>query len=200
MLRSQATLSGRVRARKITLSEEGMEKLRKLREAIPEGRKSEEYCRIRNAILAQHGKVTAETDWHNVVTSQGDQLVADQLANAPARTKVDNANGHIQIGTGWTGIATKANTGCNTPVGTREPMDATYPKLKGPFGTIDGSVAQYRATFEAGDVTGTGFDEAAVHNALTAGDNLAYGQLTPPFDLGPTDTAQIDWEITALGS
>jgi len=44
---------------------------------------------------------------HNIVTREGDALIADALLSAPTRTKVSSANGYIQIGTGWTGNSTK---------------------------------------------------------------------------------------------
>jgi hypothetical protein len=139
---------------------------------------------------------------HNIVTDEGDALVADQMAETPARTKVDNTNGHITVGTGWTGTTPKQNTAVNTPTGSPEPMDATYPKLKGSFGAADDNVTQYRSTFEAGDLNQTGIDEAGLGNNATeaSGDNLAYGQISPSVDVGTSDTLQVDWEITFLGA
>jgi hypothetical protein len=68
---------------------------------------------------------------HNIVTDQGDALIADLLATTPARQKVDNTNGRMTVGTGWTGTTPKQNTACNTASGSAEAMDATYPKIKG---------------------------------------------------------------------
>jgi hypothetical protein len=139
---------------------------------------------------------------HNIVTDEGDALIADQMAETPARTKVDNTNGHITVGTGWTGTTPKANTAVNTPTGSPEVMDATYPVLKGTWGNTDDNVVQYRATFEAGDLNASGIDEAGLgNNAVEAsGDNLAYGQITPSVNVGTSDTLQVDWEITFLGA
>jgi len=140
----------------------------------------------------------------NIVTDEGDALVADLMSNTPARTKVDNANGFIQVGTGWTGTTPKANQTCNTATGTPEPMDATYPKLKGAFGAANDNVTQYRSTFEAGDLNATspGIDEVAILNNVTpaSADCLAYAQITPEVPVASTDTLQVDWELTFLGS
>lgn len=139
---------------------------------------------------------------HNIVTNEGDALVADLLAETPARTKVDNTNGYIAVGTGWTGSSPKTNEVVNTPTGSPEVMDATYPKLKGTFGNADDNVTQYRAIFEAGDLNASGIDEAGLgNNAVEAsGDNLGYGELSPAVNVTTADTLQVDWELTFLGS
>lgn len=139
---------------------------------------------------------------HNIVTDQGDALVADLMATTPAQQKLDNSNGFIQVGTGWTGTTPKANETCNTGVGTPEGMDATYPKTKGAFGAADDNVVQYRATFEAGDLNTTGIDEAALLNNVTpaSADCLAYAQINPSVDVTTSDTLQVDWEITFTGA
>jgi hypothetical protein len=135
---------------------------------------------------------------HNIVTDQGDALIADIMATTPARQKLDNTNGRMTVGTGWTGTTPKANVACITPTGSAEVMDSTYPKIKGAFGAANDNVTQYRSTFEAGDLNITGIDEVALHN--TTVDNLAYAQVTPTVDVATTDTLQVDWEITFLGA
>lgn len=139
---------------------------------------------------------------HNIVTNEGDALIADHMSETDARTIVDNTNGHIAVGTGWTGTTPKANTAVNTPTGSPEVMDATYPKLKGTWGNTDDNVVQYRATFEAGDLNASGIDEAGLGNHATeaSGDNLAYGELSPSATVGALDTLQVDWEHTYLGA
>ncbi len=139
---------------------------------------------------------------HNIVTDEGDALVADIMSQTPARTKVDNTNGYIQVGTGWTGTTPKANTVLNTPSGNPEVMDATYPKQKGSFGAANDNVTQYRSTFEAGDLNVTGIDEVGLGNnsAPASWDLLAYAQVTPTVDVATTDTLQVDWEISYLGA
>lgn len=139
---------------------------------------------------------------HNIVTNQGDALVADNMSETPAQTKVDNTNGHITVGTGWTGTTPKTNEAVNTPTDSPEVMDATYPKQKGAFGAANDNVTQYRATFEAGDLNASGIDEAGLGNHATeaSGDNLAYGEISPSVNVTTADTLQVDWEITFLGA
>lgn len=139
---------------------------------------------------------------HNIVTDEGDAMIADLMADTPARVKVNNANGFIHVGTGWTGTTPKTNTGVNTPTGTPEAMDATYPKVKGTFGLANDNVTQYQATFEAGDLNASGINEAAILNNVTpaSADCLAYGQLVPSANVGLSDTLRVEWEITYLGT
>ena len=139
---------------------------------------------------------------HNIVTNEGDAMIADLMSETPARTKVDNTNGHIQVGTGWTGTTPKANAVCNTATGAPDPMDATYPKQKGAFAAADDNVTQYRSTFAAGTLNETGIDEAALLNHLTpaSADCLAYGQITPAVNVTAADTLQMDWELTFTGA
>jgi hypothetical protein len=138
---------------------------------------------------------------HNIVTDEGDALIADLLAQTPARTKVDNTNGKIPVGTGWTGVTPKTNTWLNTQTGTAKALSSTYPKLKGSFGAADDNVVQFRCLFAAGDLNTTGINEVGLANALTAtGDLLAYAEITPSVNVTSSDTLQIDWELTFVGS
>ncbi len=139
---------------------------------------------------------------HNIVTNQGDALIADNMSETPAQTKVDNTNGHITVGTGWTGTTPKTNEAVNTPTDSPEVMDATYPKQKGAFGAANDNITQYRATFEAGDLNASGIDEAGLGNHATeaSGDNLAYGEISPAVNVTTADTLQVDWEITYTGA
>lgn len=194
--------------------------------------KTVEYCAERDVIYAQHGHRKLRTSSlngqifsvlkatrfnireilqvfkyemainHNVVTDEGDAMIADLCAQTPARVKVDNTNGYIQVGTGWTGTTPKSNTVLNAPTGTPEIMDATYPKIKGAFGAANDNVTQYRSTFEAGDLNASGINEAGLANnvAPASWDLLAYGQITPAVTVGVSDTLQVDWELTFLGS
>ena len=138
---------------------------------------------------------------HNIVTDEGDALVADHMSETDARTLVDNTNGYIEVGTGFTSEA-KTQTSCLTPTGSPEVMDATYPLLKGAWGVADDNVVQYRATFEAADLNQTGIDEAALINnaTATAADCLAYAEITPAVNVTTADTLQVDWELTFTGS
>ncbi len=137
---------------------------------------------------------------HNIVTDEGDALVADQMSKTPARAKVDGTTGYIEVGTGFT-TESKSATSCTTPTGSTELMDSPYPQQKGAFGAANDNVTQYRSTFEAGDLNVTGIDEAALLNNATAGsaDCLAYAQITPAIDVSSSDTLQITWELTFTG-
>ncbi len=133
---------------------------------------------------------------HNLVTDEGDALVADIMQETPERTKLDNANGEISVGTGWVST-TKATDAIVTPEGSAEEMDATYPKTEGDWAAADDNVVQYRSTFEAGDLNASGIDEALLGNGT---DTLAYAQITPSVNVTTADTLQVDWEITFLGA
>ena len=141
---------------------------------------------------------------HNIITNQGDALIADQMSQTPTQTKVDNTNGYITVGTGWTGVSPKTNEAVNTPAtgSPTQAMEATYPKQKGAFGAADDNVTQYRTIFAAGELNATGIDEAGLGNNATeaSGDNLSYGEITPTVDVTVADTLQVDWEHTYLGA
>lgn len=151
---------------------------------------------LRWKVLTPTGTTLSEGSNHNVITNQGDALIADLLSNAPARTKVNNASGVIAVGTGWTGTTPKNNTAVNTATGSPQAMEATYPKVKGAFGAADDNTVQYRAVFSAGSLNVSGIDEVSLGNGT---DNLAYAEITPTVNVGSSDTLQVDWEITFLG-
>ena len=133
---------------------------------------------------------------HNIVTSEGDALIADLMQETTERTKVDNANGVIGVGTGWVST-TKATDILVTQTGIDEAMDATYPITKGDWAAADDGVIVYVSTFEAGDLNDTGIDEALLGNGT---DTLAYAQITPAVDVSTSDTLEVTWEITLLGA
>ncbi len=137
---------------------------------------------------------------HNIVTDEGDALIADLMSQTPAKNKTDNTNGHIEVGTGFTTEA-KSVLSCATPTGSPEVMDASYPQQKGAFGAANDNVTVYKSTFEAGDLNATGIDEAALLNAATAAgaECLAYAQITPAIDVTSSDTLAITWELTFTG-
>jgi hypothetical protein len=137
---------------------------------------------------------------HNIVTREGDALIADALLATPARTKVTSTSGFIQVGTGWTGNSTKANTRCNTPTGTMRTLDAGFPALKAAWGSTGDTTVTYRATFDVGSLNVNGINEACLLNGNTAAANcLAYAQITPSVNVTASDTLQVLWEITILG-
>ena len=137
---------------------------------------------------------------HNIVTREGDALIADALLPIPTQIKVTGDSGYIQIGTGWTGNSTKTNTRCNNPTGTMKSLDAGFPALKAAWGNTGDTTITYRATFESGALNANGINEAVLLNGSDAGAScLAYAQITPAVNVTSDDTLQIVWEITILG-
>ena len=137
---------------------------------------------------------------HNIVTREGDALIADALLSSPAKTKVTSTNGYIQVGTGWTGNSTKTNTRCNTSTGSMKKLDSGYPALKAAWGASGDTTVTYRATFAAGDLNANGINEACLLNGNVVASNcLAYAQISPSVNVTSSDTLQVLWEITILG-
>jgi hypothetical protein len=137
---------------------------------------------------------------HNIVTREGDALIADALLAAPTKPKVTSASGFIQIGTGWTGNSVKTNTRCNAATGSMKALDAGYPALKAAWGSTGDTTLTYRATFAAGALNANGINEACLLNGNGTGANcLAYAQITPSVNVTASDTLQVLWEITILG-
>jgi hypothetical protein len=137
---------------------------------------------------------------HNIVTREGDALIADALLATSTKPKVTSSSGYIQIGTGWTGNSTKTNTRCNTATGTMKLLDSGYPALKAAWGSTGDTTITYRATFAAGSLSANGINEACLLNGNTSGANcLAYAQITPSVNVTSSDTLQVLWEITILG-
>ena len=133
---------------------------------------------------------------HNIVTNEGDALIADQLANTPGRTAVDQANGVIGVGTGFT-TESKTSDALASQTGSNEALDTGYPQTKGSWGAADDNVLVYVATFEAGDLNATGIDEALLGNGT---DTLAYAEINPAVDVTTSDTLEVTWELTFLGA
>ena len=137
---------------------------------------------------------------HNIVTREGDALIADALLASPLRTKVTSTNGSIQVGTGWTGNSAKTNTRCNTPTGSMQQIDNGFPALKAPWGNTGDTTVTYRATFPASSLNANGINEACLLNGNgTSANCLAYAQITPSVNVTASDTLQVLWEITILG-
>lgn len=146
-------------------------------------------------LLSRKGRLMISEN-HNIVTDEGDALVADIMQETPERTKVDETNGKIGVGTGFV-TELKSTDALVTQAGSDEEMDATYPKTEGDWAGADDNVVQYRATFEAADLDDTGIDEALLGNGT---DTLAYAEISPPVNVTVADTLQVDWELTFLGS
>jgi hypothetical protein len=137
---------------------------------------------------------------HNIVTREGDALIADALLSAPTKAKVSSTSRFIQVGTGWTGNSAKTNKRCNTSAGSMKALDSGYPQLKAAWGSTGDTTLVYRATFAAGSLNESGIDEACLLNGNAATSNcLAYAQITPAVNVTTSDTLQILWEITILG-
>ena len=152
-----------------------------------------------NRLFKTPGRVM-EYKHHNIVTREGDALIADALLVTPNKTKVSSANGYIQVGTGWTGNSTKTNTRCNTSTGSMKLLDSGYPLLKAAWGNTGDTTVIYRATFAAGDLNANGINEACLLNGNGSTANcLAYAQITPSVNVTSSDTLQVLWEITILG-
>lgn len=204
MIQDKMVIKGKVSYTRFSHTEAGLEALKTLKGAFSRGEMTKEhYEELRQQILEnpEYSKVTQKGENNNIVTNEGDALIADLMSQTPARTKVDNTNGHIEVGTGFISEV-KTATSCTTPTGSPEVMDATYPKLKGSWGATDDNVTQYRSTFEAGDLNAAGIDEAALINNAVAvsGDCLAYAELLPNVTVAVTDTLQVDWELTFVGA
>lgn len=133
---------------------------------------------------------------HNLVTDEGDALIADILQETPERTKVDFANGVIGVGTGWVSTV-KSTDALVTQTGANEALDAGWPVTKGDWAAANDGVIVYMSTFEAGDLNDTGIDEALLGNGT---DTLAYAQITPAVNVTTLDTLEITWELTFLGA
>jgi hypothetical protein len=141
-----------------------------------------------------------EQRFHNIVTREGDALIADALLASPAKTKVTSSAGYIQVGTGWTGNSAKTNTRCNTATGSMKLLDSGYPALKAGWGNTGDTTVTYRATFAAGSLNANGINEACLLNGNGSSANcLAYAQISPSVNVTTADTLQILWEITILG-
>jgi hypothetical protein len=141
-----------------------------------------------------------EQGFHNIVTREGDALIADALLASPTKAKVTGSSGYIQVGTDWTGNSAKTNTRCNTPVGDMKALDSGYPVLKGAWGNAGDTTVTYRATFAAGSLAANNINEACLLNGNSGTANcLAYAQITPSVNVTVSDTLQILWEITILG-
>ena len=150
-------------------------------------------------LMGMQGAIVFQ-EFHNIVTREGDALIADALLASPTKPKVTSSSGFIQVGTGWTGNSTKNNTRCNTATGSMRTIDSGFPALKAAWGNSGDTTVTYRATFSAGALNANGINEACLLNGNDATANcLAYAQITPSVNVTASDTLQVLWEITILG-
>jgi hypothetical protein len=141
-----------------------------------------------------------EQRFHNIVTREGDALIADALLASPKKNKVAGSTGYIQVGTGWTGNSVKTNTRCNTATGSMKQLDSGYPALKATWGSSGDTTITYRFSYTAGMLEANGINEACLLNGNSTSANcLAYAQISPSVNVTYVDTLQILWEITILG-
>ena len=140
---------------------------------------------------------------HNIVTDEGDAYVADLMANTPTRTKITASAGYMPVGTNWTGTTPKANTWVNTITGSAQALTAGYPQVQGAWGAANDNVVLFRAIYAAGAFGSVTITEAAITSHATdvaANSLLAYAQVTPSVAITASDTLQIDWALTVLGT
>jgi hypothetical protein len=141
--------------------------------------------------------------FHNVVTTQGSQLIADSLTLTPVRQKIDSTHGFMVLGTGWTGTNPAANSWVNTQVGNAHALYTNYPQLQSPWGQANGNVVLYRAVFPAGSINAVNINEVALTTASASNTNtscLAYAQITPPVTMSLFSTLEILWYISIVGT
>jgi hypothetical protein len=137
-----------------------------------------------------------ESIHHNIITYEGDALIADWVSKTPVKSKLM----YMQVGTGWTGNSPKSNTGCNSPTGSRFGMASWYPKIKGNFGSDDDNVTVYKSIFMQEELNANGINEIVLMNAYSGGDCLAYAQIVPEVNVTLNDSLTVEWEITFLGT
>lgn len=214
MFKNRSLITGRIKAIVWEWTYAGMEELRKLQEKYgPEYKKSNEYTLERLQLRERYAqiKLFPQSRWrklfrmnpipmvsvhHNIVTNEGDAMIADLMQETPERAKVNNASGVIGVGTGYVSEL-KTTDALVTQTGSNEAMDATYPQTKGAWAAADDNVIVYKATFEAGDLNASGIDEALLGNGT---DTMAYAQINPAVNVTAADTLEITWEITLLGA
>jgi hypothetical protein len=137
---------------------------------------------------------------HNIVTREGDALIADALLATPTKAKAAGATGFMQVGNGWTGTDTKNTKRCVKPTGSMRVLDSGYPQKKAAWGSAGDTTVVYRTTFAAGALNTNGINECCLLNGNSASANsLAYAQVTPAVNVTTSDTLQIVWELTILG-
>jgi hypothetical protein len=218
MLKDTVAIRGKPIVKVFEHSPEGLEAWKKLQS---EGLEGEERDRRVDAIMNNpamtHIKRRSQTwwqkvlrlpgdpmisAWHNIVTDQGDALIADIMSQTPARQKLDNTHCWTICGTAYSATAPKTRIWVVTPTGSSQLQDATYPKQKGTFGAANDNVTQYRVTFAPGAFGSVTINEAAMASGATsgAGDCLTYGQVSPAATVTALDSLQIQWEITYLGA
>jgi len=151
-------------------------------------------------LLGLPGKVIEQVR-HNVITRQGEAIIADALLGTPRQKRVNSVSGYIQVGTGWTGQRERETYRCVRPVGAPRIIDHWWPHLKAKFGETGDATVVYRATFPSGALVATGVNEACLLNGDGGSARcLAYARIAPPVDVMAGDLLQILWEVTIVGT
>lgn len=136
---------------------------------------------------------------HNNLTTVGEAMIADCLANASVLQKLEYGHGYIQVGTGWTGNSPKLNTKCNTPGGIAA-IEEDYPEVQAHFGSEGQNILINKASFPAGSLVLQNINECALLNGN--GDDalcFAYATLEEPCSISSADSLTIYWYITFIG-
>jgi hypothetical protein len=154
--------------------------------------------KVTTFLYDKDGNLKQKNEFHNIVTTQGDGLIADLMQNTPVKQKLDNTHGYIVVGTGWTGTNVKNNAWVNTQTGTPKPLSVGYPQLSAAY---PNAVVNYQVLFIAGDLNASGINEVALCNGAVNGVSncLAYAQISPSLTVTSSDTLQVLWQITLLG-
>jgi hypothetical protein len=153
-------------------------------------------------LFDKDGNLKSESVQYNIITSQGDQYIADLLSLTPARQKINATNCFVVVGTGYTGTNNKNQTWVNTQTGSPQAVTAGYPQLAGTWGNTGANILNFSFTYTVGSLSVTGVNEAALVSANIQGSSttcLAYVQIAST-NVAISDSLQIVWSITFLGS
>jgi len=172
---------------------------------------------IHYVVKDSNGNIKMEGDNHNVVVNLGDAYICDMLNTNSSRAKMTGSKCWIHLGSGWTGVNTKANKTVNTYISSGTKLvDTNYPLVENaPLfdGGLNNNVLTYKWTGLT-SVTGTVNEvliasySGATSPTLTGNMNttatldavLAYAQVSPAVVLTSSDTLDISWSITFSGT
>lgn len=124
----------------------------------------------------------------NIITSRGDALIVQALANTRVETPINNTYGRIGLGTGFAS-ATKTSSGLVTQTGTYATMDSGYPALGATYNQSGDNIVKYHATWPVGSLNAVNINEAALTNGTWC---AAYTNINTT-TVESTDTIQIRW-------
>jgi hypothetical protein len=162
---------------------------------------------LRGEVIARlygsDGKLKQESRTHNLITSSGDAVLANNLVQV-----ADSSLAGMNLGTGST-AAVKANTALETQItNSYKPNDDTFPKriTDGGSPAVDRRVSN-QTSWGAGEATSAGIREVGLWTAGTAGGDpsgtmighsiFAVGDM---INKGASDTLVITWNIDLTGA